>query len=176
MNCSQSWTPRASAGQWREPFAPSHRVTNRIVLARVLAPRVLSQYPGRHHVPSSLDVENILYTVHLLLRPEQLIWVEMWGYPPWPARVSSLKSKQTFLRRLALWNSTLSFAVFFSCLDWSSCTRRELACHANILRGSSHVPTPWTCASTSSHFRSPFFRDNQSAFTYCLITSQWQLL
>jgi len=49
-----------------------------------------------------------------MFSPGQLIWAKMWGYPPWPARVSSLKSKQTFLRRLALWNSTLSFAVFLS--------------------------------------------------------------
>ena len=58
VNCSQSWTLRASAGQWREPFASSHRVTNRVVLAWVLAPRVLSQYPC-----------SLLKTVHLLLRP-----------------------------------------------------------------------------------------------------------
>ena len=49
-----------------------------------------------------------------MFSPGQLIWAKMWGYPPWPARVSSLKSKQTFLRCLALWNSTFSFAVFLS--------------------------------------------------------------
>ena len=49
-----------------------------------------------------------------MFSPGQLVWAKMRGYPPWPAGVSSLKSKQTFLCRLALWNSTLSFAVFLS--------------------------------------------------------------
>ena len=52
----------------------------------------------------------------------------------------------------------------------------NVASHADILRGSSHVPAPRTSASTRTHFRSPLFRDNQSAFIYCLTTSQWQLL
>jgi len=56
--------------------------------------------------------------------------------------------------------------------DLISVAYATLASHANVLRGSSRVPTPRTSASTSSHFRSPLFRDNQSAFTYCLITSQ----
>ena len=59
-------------------------------------------------------IVHFLFLAALMFSPGQLVWAKMRGYPPWPAGVSSLKSKQTFLCRLALWNSTLSFAVFLS--------------------------------------------------------------
>ena len=102
--------------------------------------RKTSDLAIEHYFKRGFCYETIVHFLFLaapMFSPGQLVWAKMRSYPPWPARVSRLKSRQTFWHHLALWNSTLSFAVFLSPFRLIFLHQKKECMQINLLSSSS---------------------------------------